>query len=116
MEPTITQNSALYLAYHKASKSRATLFRRLTAGSKQGPDAQRQLSSRGLIHRPTTLSGQWALSRLIHSQNESPTFASSRTEKATLPQSDVWERGGGNPGTKLQQLNMSQTRRHRKAR
>jgi len=28
MEPTITQNSALYLAYQKVSKRRAALFRR----------------------------------------------------------------------------------------
>jgi hypothetical protein len=46
MEPTITQNSALYLAHRKVSKRRATLFRWLrTAGSTQGPDAQRQLTS-----------------------------------------------------------------------
>jgi hypothetical protein len=55
MEQTITQNSALYLAHHKVSKRRATVFRRLrTAASKQGPDAQRQLTSRDLfsvLHR-----------------------------------------------------------------
>ena len=45
MEPTITQNSALYLAHRKVSKRRATLFRGLrTAASKQRPDAQRQLA------------------------------------------------------------------------
>jgi hypothetical protein len=50
MEPTITQNSALYLAHRKVSKRRATLFRRLrTAASKQGPDAQRQLTSSDLF-------------------------------------------------------------------
>lgn len=28
IEPTVTQNSALYLAHHKASKERAALFKR----------------------------------------------------------------------------------------
>jgi hypothetical protein len=28
IEPTVTQNSALYLAHHQASKERATLFKR----------------------------------------------------------------------------------------
>jgi hypothetical protein len=47
MEPTITQNSALYLAHRKISKRRATLFRWLrTAVS---PDAQRQLTSTALF-------------------------------------------------------------------
>jgi hypothetical protein len=50
MEPTITQNSSLYLAHRKVSKRRATLFRRLRiAASKQGPDAQRQLTSTALF-------------------------------------------------------------------
>ena len=51
MVPTITQNCALYLAHHKVSKRRATLFRGLrTAASKQGPDAQqRQLTSTALF-------------------------------------------------------------------
>lgn len=50
MEPTITQNSALYLAHRKVSKRRATLFRQLrTAASKQVPNAQRQLISRDLF-------------------------------------------------------------------
>jgi hypothetical protein len=45
METTITQNSALYFAHHKASKRRAALFRRLrTAASKQRPDVRRQLT------------------------------------------------------------------------
>jgi hypothetical protein len=43
MEPTITQNSALYFARHKVSKRRAALFRQLsTAARKQGPDVRRQ--------------------------------------------------------------------------
>jgi hypothetical protein len=50
MEPTITQNSALYLAHRKVSKGRATVFRRLrTAASKQGLDVQRQLTSSDLF-------------------------------------------------------------------
>jgi hypothetical protein len=50
MEPTITQNSALYLAHRKVSKRRATLFRWLrTAARKQGPDAQRQLTATDLF-------------------------------------------------------------------
>jgi hypothetical protein len=37
MEPTITQNSALYLAHRKVSKRRATFFRWLrTLAGKQG--------------------------------------------------------------------------------
>ena len=50
MEPTITQNSALYFARRKVSKRRAALFRRLsTAASKQGPDVRRQLTSGDLF-------------------------------------------------------------------
>ena len=50
MEPTITQNSALYLAHRKTLKRRRTLFRRFrTAASKQGPDTQRQLASSELF-------------------------------------------------------------------
>jgi len=50
MVPTITQNSALYLAHHKVSQLRATLYRGLrTAVSKQDPDAQRQLTCTALF-------------------------------------------------------------------
>jgi hypothetical protein len=50
MEPTITQNSALYLAHRKVSKRRATLFQWFrTAAGKQGPNAQHQLTSRDLF-------------------------------------------------------------------
>jgi hypothetical protein len=46
MEPTITQNRALYLAHQKVSKRRAALFRRLRiAARKQSPDVRRQLIS-----------------------------------------------------------------------
>jgi hypothetical protein len=45
MEPTITQNSALYFAQHKVSKRRAALFQKFRAAArKQGPDIRRQLT------------------------------------------------------------------------
>jgi hypothetical protein len=66
MEPTITQNSALYLAHRNVSKRRATLFRWLgTAASRQGADDPTAADLQGPIHRTTTSSGQRALSRFI---------------------------------------------------
>ena len=45
MEPTITQNSALYLTHQKVSKRRAALFKKFRAAArKQGPDVRRQLT------------------------------------------------------------------------
>jgi hypothetical protein len=45
MEPTITQNSALYYAQHKTSKRRAALFKKFRAAArKQAPDVRRQLT------------------------------------------------------------------------
>ena len=45
MEPTLTQNCALYYAQHKTSKRRATFFKRFrAAASKQGPDVRQQLT------------------------------------------------------------------------
>jgi hypothetical protein len=45
MEPTITQNSALYFAHHIASERRAELFRQVcTAARKRRPDVPRQLT------------------------------------------------------------------------
>ena len=65
MEPTITQNSALYLAHRKVSKRRATLFRRLrTAAGKQRPDAQRQLAYTAFSIARRLSSGQRAVSRI----------------------------------------------------
>ena len=53
MEPTITQNSALYFAQHKVSKRRAALFRRLRAAArKQGPDLRQQLTFGNLFIVP----------------------------------------------------------------
>jgi hypothetical protein len=49
MEPTITQNSALYLAHRKVSKRRATFFRWLRTAASKGPDVQRQLTSTPLF-------------------------------------------------------------------
>ena len=45
MEPTLTQNSALYFAQHKTSKRRATFFQRFRAvARKQGSDTHRLLT------------------------------------------------------------------------
>jgi hypothetical protein len=44
MEPTLTQNCALYYAQHKTSKGRVALFKKFRAAArKQGPDV-RQLT------------------------------------------------------------------------
>jgi hypothetical protein len=43
MEPTVTQNSALYFVQHKRSKQRTSLFRRFGAAAKeQRSDLQQQ--------------------------------------------------------------------------
>jgi len=45
MEPTLTQNCALYYAQHKTSKGRAALFKKLRAAArKRRPDVRRQLT------------------------------------------------------------------------
>ena len=45
MEPTLTQNCALYYAQHKTSKGRAALFKKFRAAArKQGPAVRRQLT------------------------------------------------------------------------
>jgi hypothetical protein len=44
MEPTLTQNCALYYAQHKTSKERAALFKKFRAAArKRVPDVRRQL-------------------------------------------------------------------------
>jgi hypothetical protein len=44
MEPTLTQNYALYYAQHKTSKGRAALFKKLRAAArKRTSDVRRQL-------------------------------------------------------------------------
>jgi hypothetical protein len=53
MEPTLTQNCALYYAQHKTSKGRAALFKKFRAAAlKQGPDVRRQLTSGDLFIVP----------------------------------------------------------------
>ena len=50
MEPTLTQNCALYYAQHKTSKGRAALFRKFRAAArKKRPDVRRQLTSGDLF-------------------------------------------------------------------
>jgi len=45
MEPTLTQNCALYYAQHKTSKGRAALFKKFRAAArKQEPDVRQQLT------------------------------------------------------------------------
>jgi hypothetical protein len=53
MEPTLTQNCALYYAQHKTSKRRAALFEKFRAAArKQGPDIRRQLTFGELFLAP----------------------------------------------------------------
>ena len=53
MEPTITQNSALYYAQHKTSKHRAAFFEKFRAAArKRAPDIRRQLTSGDLFIVP----------------------------------------------------------------
>jgi hypothetical protein len=53
MEPTLTQNCALYYAQHKTSKRRAALFKKFRAAArKRGPDVRRQLASGDLFIVP----------------------------------------------------------------
>jgi hypothetical protein len=42
IEPTVTQNSALYLAHHKSSKERGTLFRRFLFRARKQPVAPKE--------------------------------------------------------------------------
>jgi hypothetical protein len=50
MEPTLTQNCALYYAQHKTSKGRAALFKKLRAAArKRRPAVRRQLTSGDLF-------------------------------------------------------------------
>jgi hypothetical protein len=50
MEPTLTQNCALYYAQHKTSKGREALFKKFRAAArKRGPDVRRQLTSGDLF-------------------------------------------------------------------
>jgi len=50
IEPTITQNSALYFAHHRRSKQRAGFFRRFGAAVRKGhPDLRQQRPLDGLF-------------------------------------------------------------------
>jgi len=50
MQPTLTQNCALYYAQHKTSKGREALFKKFRAAArKRGPDVRRQLTSGDLF-------------------------------------------------------------------
>jgi len=52
MEPTLTQNCALYYAQHTAPKRRAALFRKFrTAANKQPPFTHSQITRDGLSRR-----------------------------------------------------------------
>ncbi|GEM_PF-2200848 len=44
MQPTLTQNSALYFAQHKASKRRAALFRPFRIAARKERPSVRQLT------------------------------------------------------------------------
>ena len=53
MEPTLTQNCALYYAQHKTSKRRATLFKKFRAAvRKRRQDVRRQLTFGELFIAP----------------------------------------------------------------
>jgi hypothetical protein len=52
MEPTLTQNCALYFAQHTTPKRRAALFRKFrTAAHKQAPFTHQQITRNGLSKR-----------------------------------------------------------------
>jgi hypothetical protein len=52
MEPTLTQNCALYYAHHTTPKRRAALFRKFrTAAHKQAPFTHRQMAPDGFSRR-----------------------------------------------------------------
>lgn len=57
IEPTVTQNSALYLVHHKASKERATLFRRFWFRARKQPVARKQPLLGELFTRPRLQGG-----------------------------------------------------------
>ena len=53
MEPTLTQNCALYYAQHTAPKRRAALFRKFrTAANKQAPSAHHQITRDDFSRHP----------------------------------------------------------------
>jgi len=53
MEPTLTQNCALYYAHHRTSKDRANLFKKLRAAARnRRSDVRRQLTFGELFLAP----------------------------------------------------------------
>jgi hypothetical protein len=104
MEPTLTQNCALYYAQHKTSKGRATLFKKFRAAArKREPDVRRQLTFGELFIAPRLHkdNGRWAASLIA--LMDPLTFASSQKEESDFAAERRWENEGGNPG-QLQQL------------
>jgi len=62
MEPTLSQNCALYYAQHKTAKRRAAFFQRLRAAAgKQAPDVYLRLPHGEQSGRLTLYSGQRTL-------------------------------------------------------
>jgi hypothetical protein len=53
MEPTVTQNSALYLAHQQISKSRFAFFRRAAARAKLQPAIRRDVMIANSLQRST---------------------------------------------------------------
>ena len=103
MEPTLTQNCALYYAQHKTSKGRAALFKKFRAAARmQGPDVRRQLTSGDLFIVPRLHRDNGSLSRFIDIM-DSLTFVSSQRQESDSVAERRWENEGGNPG-QLQQL------------
>ena len=75
MEPTLTQNCALYYAQHKTSKGRAALFKKFRAAArKQGPDVRQQLTFGDLFIVPRLHKDNGSLSRFIDCDHGSPDF------------------------------------------
>ena len=59
MEPTLTQNCALYYAQHKTSERRAALFQRFRAAArKQAPDTYAAIDARHTFQASTIAPGQ----------------------------------------------------------
>jgi len=103
MEPTLTQNCALYYAQHKTSKRRAALFKKFRAAArKRGPDVRRQLTSGDLFIVLHQDNGRWAASLIAIM--DPLTFASSQNEESDFAAERRWESEGGNPGELQQAL------------
>ena len=89
MEPTLTQNCALYYAQHKTSKGRAALFRKSRATARKwGQD----------VRRRRLTSGDLFIVPRLHPDN-----GSSQSDEADSAAELRWENEGGNPA-QLQQL------------